>query len=290
MLVPSTFSIVAYDPEVKAWGVAVASKFPAVGGVVPWAEAGAGAVATQAHANTSFGPRGLALMRAGASAEDALTQLLKEDDQPAVRQVGLVDSHGGAATHTGEDCFDWAGGEAGQHFTVQGNILANERVVPAMAKAYQTGAGDLADRLLAALMAGDRAGGDRRGRQSAAVFVVKARAGYAGYNDRWLDYRVDDDPEPIPKLARLVELHRLYFGESPAEDKVKMEGEVLVGLKRLLIGQGLMAGPANGEWDELTQRALSHFIGNENFEDRTDFNSRLIDRPVLEFLARKFQT
>jgi uncharacterized Ntn-hydrolase superfamily protein len=285
---PSTFSIVAYDPDLQAWGIAVASKFPAVGAVVPWAESGAGAVATQAHANTLYGPKGLDLMRSGTSARDTLTTLLDGDDQRERRQIGLVDAWGEPATFTGTACFDWAGGQTGDHFTVQGNILAGPEVVSAMAEGFPSASGDLADRLLSALRAGDQAGGDRRGRQSAALLIVKAHAGYSGYNDRWLDYRVDDDPEPIPRLAELVDLHRLYFGASPAEDKLRIEGEVLFNLKALLVRQGWLSGPADDQWDEATERALQHFISNENFEDRTDFKKRLIDRPVLDYLAKKF--
>jgi uncharacterized Ntn-hydrolase superfamily protein len=256
--------------------------------VVPWAEAGAGAVATQSHANTSFGPDGLRLMRGGMSADDALHTLLEEDGGRALRQVGVVDRNGRPATFTGEHCFDWAGGLTGEHFAIQGNILAGPQVVQAMAEEYRAADGDFADRLLAALLAGDRAGGDRRGRQSAAIFVVKAEAGYAGFNDRWIDYRVDDDEDPVPRLIDLVAIHRLYFGESGPEDKLKIETGVLRTLKQIMASQGLFDGPLDEAWDDEARGALREFVGNENFEDRTDLDARLIDRPVFNYLTEKF--
>jgi len=206
-----TFSIVACDLEEQTWGVAVASKFPAVGAVVPWAQAGIGAVATQSFANTSYGPRGLALMATGLSAEEALARLLEDDPERELRQVGLVDGQGRAATFSGSGCFAWAGGVSGKGYAVQGNILAGKRVVTALEKGFLKSKGDLAARLHAALLAGDRAGGDRRGRQSAAIYMVKPKGGYGGYNDRLLDYRVDDHEDPVPRLGEMIELHRLYF-------------------------------------------------------------------------------
>ena len=187
-----TFSIVACDLEEETWGVAVASKFPAVGAVVPFAQANVGAVATQSFANTSFGPRGLELMAGGRSAQEALDQLLEDDPDREQRQVGLVDARGASVTFTGTSCFAWAGGVTGQGYAIQGNILASAKVVPAMEKAFLKAKGNLPARLYKALLAGDRAGGDKRGRQSAAIYVVKPKGGYGGYLDRWLDYRVDD--------------------------------------------------------------------------------------------------
>jgi len=198
-----TFSIVAYDPVNQDWGVAVASKFFAVGSVVPWAKAGA--VATQAFANTSFGPRGLLILEQGADAETALKVLVASDTGRAQRQAGIVDAKGNAATYTGEKCNAWAGGVEGVNFVCQGNILAGEKVVKAMAKAFEAGKGELAERLLAALEAGDAAGGDSRGRQSAAILVVRPGGGYGGWDDRYLDIRVDDDPQPIKGLRRMME-------------------------------------------------------------------------------------
>src|SRR5690349_9327246 len=220
-----TFSIVACDLEDQTWGVAVASKFPAVGAVVPFAQANAGAVATQSFANTSFGPRGLELMAKGYSAQKTLDELLVDDPDRELRQVGLVDFKGESATFTGSGCFAWAGGVAGNRYAVQGNILASGKVVPAMEKAFLKAEGNLPARLHAALLAGDRAGGDKRGRQSAAIYVVKPNGGYGGYLDRWLDYRVDDHDDPVPRLGELLEMHELYFGKSPDADRVQIKGK-----------------------------------------------------------------
>ncbi len=286
----ATFSIVAYDPENSAWGIAVASKFPAVGAVVPWARAGAGAVATQSYANTSYGPRGLDLMQASVPAAEALQQLVQDDPERHLRQVGLVDAQGRAATFTGEGCFEWAGGLAGEGYCVQGNILAGSQVIDRMAEAFKTSTAPFPERLLQALLAGDRAGGDRRGRQSAAIFIVKPEGGYGGFNDRWIDYRVDDHEDPVPQLANLLALHRLYFEESPPEDRLAIEGEICQRLQQLLQKQGFTIPEAHGQFDETTRQALREFIGNENFEDRTDFEKGLIDRPVFEYLLEKFGT
>ena len=284
----ATFSIVACDPDSRAWGVAVASKFPAVGAVVPWAEAGAGAVATQSYANTRYGPEGLARMRAGASAEEALAALLEVDPQRAQRQVGLVDARGSAATFTGESCLAWAGGRTGVGYAVQGNILTGPEVIDAMAAAFERAPGDLPQRLLIALAAGDTAGGDRRGRQSAALYVARGGGGYAGFNDRWIDYRVDDDPHPVTRLGDLLSLHRLHFGQSPAEEKLPLEGEVARRLTRLLQRHAGFTGPVADQLDPAALEALGEFIGRENFEDRLDLPGRLIDRPVFEHLVIRF--
>lgn len=285
---PSTFSIVACDLDEKAWGVAVASKFPAVGAVVPWAQAEAGAVATQSLANTLFGPRGLELMASGLSAEAALAELLKDDEEREQRQVGLVDASGQAATFTGHECFEWAGGMTGPSYAIQGNILAGEQVVRAMQAAFLETEESLPARLHAALLAGDRAGGDRRGRQSAAIYVVKPRGGYGGYIDRWIDYRVDDHEDPVPKLGELLEMHELYFGESDKKDRVPLKGEPLQQLQELIIHLGYLEGKADGTYDELTKSALRAFTGNENFEERIDLEAGWIDKPVLEYLLKKF--
>lgn len=286
---PSTFSIVACDLDEPAWGVAVASKFPAVGAVVPWAQAGAGALATQSYANTSFGPRGLELMAAGMSAEATLAKLLNNDQEREQRQIGLVDASGQAATFTGSECFEWADGLTGPGYAIQGNILAGELVVVAMQKAFVETQGDLPTRLHAALLAGDRSGGDRRGRQSAAIYVVKPKGGYGGYIDRWIDYRVDDHEDPVPKLGELLELHALYFGESIEKDRVSLKEEPLKQLQEILIRLDYMEGNADGTYDELTKSALRAFTGNENFEERCDLEAGWIDRPVLEYLLKKFR-
>lgn len=277
-----TFSIVACDLEEHTWGVAVASKFPAVGAVVPWAQADVGAVATQSFANTSFGPRGLALMGTGLSAQETLARLLEDDPDKELRQVGLVDEKGASATFTGENCFAWAGGAAGKGYAIQGNILASGKVVPAMEKSFLKAKGDFPTRLHTALLAGDRAGGDKRGRQSAALYVVKPKGGYGGYLDRWLDYRVDDHEDPVARLGELLEMHDLYFGKSPETDRVKLEGEPLRQITQILTQEGY-----------LTKRkgfrpAFSEFIGNENFEERADPEGQWIDGPVLKYLLKKF--
>jgi uncharacterized Ntn-hydrolase superfamily protein len=285
---PSTFSIVGCDLDEGAWGVAVASKFPAVGAVVPWAQPEAGAVATQSYANTSFGPRGLELMASGLSAEAALAELLKDDEEREKRQVGLVDAQGHAVTFTGYECFEWAGGLTGPGYAIQGNILAGEQVVVAIQRAFIDTAGSLPGRLHAALLAGDRSGGDRRGRQSAAIYVVKPKGGYGGFIDRWIDYRVDDHADPVLRLGELLELHELFFGESDEKDRVPLIGEPLQQLQEIVIHLGYMDGKADGAYDELTKTALRAFTGNENFEERCDLDAGWIDRPVLEYLLNKF--
>lgn len=278
-----TFSIVACDVKEQTWGVAVASKFPAVGAVVPYAQAGIGAIATQSFANTSFGPRGLEWMASGCSAKEALDQLLQDDPDKELRQVGLVDAKGGSATFTGSGCFPWAGGVSGKGYAIQGNILASGKVVPAMEKAYRKEKGNLPARLHAALLAGDRAGGDKRGRQSAAICVVKPNGGYGGYLDRWLDYRVDDHEDPVPRLAELLEMHELYFGKSPESDRMPVRGRVLSHLTTILKQQGYLKKDRN------FVAAFNEFIGNENFEERADSNAAWIDRPVLKYLVKKFE-
>jgi uncharacterized Ntn-hydrolase superfamily protein len=204
----ATFSIVAFDPETGDLGVAVESKFFGVGAVVPWAKAGVGAVATQAFANTTFGPRGLHLLEMGFPAQEALDVLVKSDPRSDRRQVGVVDAKGRPATRTGSKCNPWAGGRTGDQYAAQGNILTGKEVVDAMAAAFEGSAGrPLADRLVEALLAGQAAGGDSRGQQSAALLVVRQKGGYAGLNDRYVDLRVDDHPRPIEELERLLEIH-----------------------------------------------------------------------------------
>jgi uncharacterized Ntn-hydrolase superfamily protein len=212
----STFSIVARDSVTGEFGVAVASRFFAVGTVVPWAKAGVGAVATQSFANTSFGWRGLDLLDHGASPADALSALLKSDNDPERRQVGIVGAGGEAVTYTGAQCVPWAGGRSGRNYAVQGNILAGENVVVSMENAFLKTGGTLADRLFAALAAGDQAGGDSRGRQSAALLVVKAGAGYGGFTDRAIDIRVDDHPDPFGELKRLLDYGQMNYAWNEA--------------------------------------------------------------------------
>jgi len=277
-----TFSIVACDLEEQTWGVAVASKFPAVGAVVPWAQASAGAVATQSFANTSFGPHGLALMATGFSAQETLEQLLKDDPDKELRQVGLVDAHGGSGTFSGSGCFAWAGGVIGKGYAIQGNILAGGKVVPAMERTFLKAKGSLPARLHAALLAGDRAGGDKRGRQSAAIYVVKPQGGYGGYLDRWLDYRVDDHIDPVPRLGELLEMHDLYFGKSDEKERLNLKGKALEQLTNILTREGYL------KKENDFRAAFNEFIGNENFEERADPEATWIDKPVLKYLVMKF--
>lgn len=204
----ATFSIVGYDAETGALGIAVQSKFFAVGSVVPWTEAGVGAIATQSWANTTYGPNGLKLLKSGLSAEQTLERLVVADPDRATRQVGIVDAKGNVANYTGDECNAWAGAVSGEHYTAQGNILAGEDVVKAMGKAFEETEGELADKLMAALFAGQEAGGDTRGQQSAALLVVQENSGYGGFNDRYIDLRVDDAEKPIAELQRLLEIHK----------------------------------------------------------------------------------
>ena len=204
----ATFSIVGYDAATGDLGIAVQSKFFAVGSVVPWAEAGVGAIATQSWANTTYGPNGLKLLKSGLSAEQTLERLIADDPGRATRQVGIVDAKGKVANYTGDECNEWAGAVSGKHYTAQGNILAGEDVVKAMGKAFEETEGELADKLMAALFAGQEQGGDTRGQQSAALLVVREQSGYGGFNDRYIDLRVDDAEKPIEELQRLLEIHK----------------------------------------------------------------------------------
>ena len=285
-----TFSIVAHCPEEDAWGVAVASKFPAVGAVVPWVRAGAGAVATQSYAKIGFGPAGLALMSDGLSAAEALRQLLEADAGRETRQVALVDAQGGAAAHTGNECQDWAGHTIGEGFSVQGNLLAGEDVIEAMAASYLRAEGELADRLVAALHAGEKAGGDRRGKQSAAVQVARPNGGYGGDNDRYLDLRVDDAEAPVTDLMALVRLHHLYFQPPRAEDQIRIDENIARELQAIMINQGYLTGEVNGVWDEVCLQVFRLLIGNENLEMRwtPEKNRHSIDRVALEYLRQRF--
>ncbi len=277
----ATFSIVAFDPETDSLGVAVQSKFLAVGSVVPWARAGVGAVATQAMANYNYGPRGLQLMEEGTTADETVEVLVSADEDRDHRQVGVVDSGGRAATYTGSECFDWAGGVAGEHYAAQGNILVGAETVEAMAVIYEETKGDLAARLLSALDAGQAAGGDSRGKQSAALLVVREGGGYGGDNDRVVDLRVDDHPEPIRELIRIRDLHTLYFGETRPEDVVAVDGDVRIEVAEALRRAGYLSGPDAGD-DDLFD-ALSAYVRTENFEEREQRRGYL-DRAVLEHM------
>lgn len=286
----ATFSIVAYDQRKQEWGVGVQSKFLAVGSVVPWARAGAGAVATQSYANYLYGPQGLDLMEAGQSAEETLAALTRDDEAREQRQVGVVDAKGGAAAFTGKECYDWAGHVVGEGFCCQGNILL-PGTVEAMAKRFEEvrgGEGELADWLVAALEAGQAAGGDSRGRQSAAVLVVRAGGGYGGNNDHYLDLRVDDHPEPIQQLGKLVGMHHLYFGEVDEADLLPLD-EVAGELQALMTKTGHYQGKASGQFDEETRKALRALVGAENLEERWNGEGDAIDRQVVEYLRGRFR-
>lgn len=285
----ATFSIVAYDPARREWGVAVQSKFLAVGAVVPWAQAGAGAVATQSYANLTYGPAGLEMMEKGMPAQEAIRVLTEADEGRALRQVGLVDRAGRAAAYTGADCHDWAGHVIGDGFACQGNILV-PGTVEAMVERFEAarlGSGELADWLVDALAAGQAAGGDRRGRQAASVLVVRDKRGYGGNNDRYLDLRVDDDPEPIDRLKKLVEMHHLYFGEVDPDDLIPL-AQVAAELQDLLRRTGHFDGPSSGAFDEVTRKALRGLVGMENLEERWNGEGDMIDRQVVEYLRNKF--
>ncbi|MGW1342701.1 DUF1028 domain-containing protein [Kribbella sp. NPDC002412] len=259
-----TFSVVAFDAGSGSWGIAVASKFLAVGAVVPWGRAGAGAVATQAMANLSYGPDGLELLAGGVSAEQAVAQLTGPDNEREHRQVGMVDAQGRGATFTGGACLDWAGGEAGDGFAIQGNILAGPQVVAAMADAWKGSAGAAFERrLVAALAAGDQAGGDRRGRQSAALRVWREGAAYGGVLDIAIDLRVDDHRTPVDELSRLLDLHELYFGKPSPESLLPLEGDLAAEVAARLetLGYSTNGGDAVVE-------ALDTWASTENFEER----------------------
>src|SRR5215469_11109694 len=218
-----TFSIVGRDPETGDLGIAVQSKFLAVGAVVPWAKAGVGAIATQSYANTAYGPDGLALLAAGKSATEAMQMLTEPDEQREQRQAGIVDAQGRSETYTGPGCYHWAGGICGPNFAAQGNILVGEATVAALAETFQQAKGLLWHRLVEALAAGQRAGGDSRGQESAALLVVREGGGYGGFNDRMIDLRVDDHPAPIEELTRLLSLYELYFQKPAPEDLLPLD-------------------------------------------------------------------
>ena len=269
---PVTFSIVARSADGESWGVAVASKFLAVGSVVPAAVAGIGAVASQAWANVAYKGLALSHLDEGATAQVALDRLLEEDDGREHRQVGIVDSDGGAASHTGADCMPWAGGVTGQGLAIQGNILTGPEVAEAMKVAWEQSADEptLARRLLAALRAGDAAGGDSRGRQSAALLVVKDGAGYDGGDDIAVDLRVDDHPDPCAELERLLDLNDWYLTAPAETDRVAVDEEVRAELEAFAQGRGR---PSFDAW-----------VGAENVEMRV--GEDWIDTRLLSLIRR----
>jgi len=285
----ATFSIVARDPITGEIGIAVQSKFLAVGSAVPFARAGAGAIATQALANLEFGPVALDLLQKGYSANKVCESLKARDPNIEDRQFGIVDHHGGSATFTGKHCFDYAGGYCEENIAAQGNILVSKETVDAMVHAFKRTPGTLAYRLVNALDEGQNAGGDRRGRQSAALLVVKKNGSYGGYNDRYIDLRVDDDPQPIKKLRSLLKLHELYFNKTTPEEQVLVDHEVALKIQDALAVLGFYKGPINGEYDELTMKAYSDFCGIENYEERIN-EGKIVDINVLKALLKKAKT
>ncbi|WP_257297939.1 DUF1028 domain-containing protein [Haloarchaeobius sp. FL176] len=275
---PATFSIAARDPETDAVGVAVQSKFIGVGAVVPFVSADAGAVATQSFANVAYGPDGLDLLRAGHSAAEAVDELTSTDDEAPQRQVGIVEAPGddggdradSVAAFSGEECFDVYGDIQGEHYTVQGNILENRETLTAMADAFEATDGGLPERMIAALHAGNEAGGDSRGEQSAALYVAKPEGGYDGKNDRWVDVRVDDHEHPIDELERVFRLYdiTLLAREEP-EDTRELSGETAEAVAATLADLGFYDGTTNGEFGDGEREALEDFRGMNNFENHS---------------------
>jgi uncharacterized Ntn-hydrolase superfamily protein len=275
--VVATYSIVACDLDRAQWGVATQSKFLAVGSVVPWAEAQVGAVATQSYANPQYGPDGLALLRQGVPAKEVVQRLTEADDGREQRQLGIVDGRGAAATYTGGECHDWAGGRTGDGYAAQGNILVSEETVDALAEAFEGSAGKpLAERLLDCLDAAQAAGGDKRGQQSAALLVVEKDAGYAGLSDVVVDLRVDDHSHPLEEIRRIYRLHDALFGRTPKEEWLDVDDELRTELTGRLAKLGYSA--------ELAQ-AYGDWAGTENYEMRVDGVER-VDPVVLEALRR----
>lgn len=302
-----TYSIVAYDSATGDLGIAVQSKFPNVGGIVPWAKAGVGAVATQSLGNTDYGEAGLELMAMGASAGEALRIVMRRDPRPAQRQVGMVDARGNSASWTGDSCFDWAGGRVGglpdprlggkgelvigRGFAAQANIMVSDQTVKSMAAAFGRTPGPLADRLLAALVAGQAGGGDKRGMESAALLVVRKNGGYLGLNDRYIDIRVYDDTSPIRELTRLYGLHQLYFFTSRPEDLLPITPDVVRQLEPILTREPAsqpdkwLARP-QGVANRTFLEALANFMYWENYDVRVRMDGK-IDRVVLDDILKR---
>jgi uncharacterized Ntn-hydrolase superfamily protein len=282
-----TYSIVARaasETSTPEWGVAVASKFLAVGSFVPWAEAGAGALATQALANLTFTSKGGKLLGGRRSAPEVVRTLIGADPEREHRQLGVVDSQGGAATFTGAECVDWAGDRTGEGYCCQGNILTGPEVLADAAGAFESTPGELAVRLLAALSAGDAAGGDRRGRQSAALVVVRTGGGYLGLSDRAVDLRVDDHRDPVAELRRLFDVHQFHFPRPETLQFVDIDHALASELRtRLAVG-----GEGPGVYDATLKAALFDFVGTENLEQRWSDEAK-VERAVLAHLRAHTQ-
>jgi len=294
-----TYSIVAYDSATGDLGIAVQSKFPNVGGIVPWARAGVGAVATQSLSNTDYGDKGLDLIAQGATAPEAMRIVMRSDQRPSQRQVGMVDAHGNSASWTGDSTFDWAGGRTGgpngrtggkgqliegRGYAAQANIMVSDATVRNMAETFERAKGSLADRLLAALVAGQAGGGDKRGMQSAALLVVRAGAGYLGANDRYIDIRVYDAPDPIKELQRLYELHKLYFFTTDSADLISITPPVQKELEAILIEKKWLDAPQTSV-NQAFLTALANFMYWENYDVRVRMDGK-IDRVVLEDIRK----
>ena len=273
----ATYSIAACDLEVGQWGVATQSKFLGVGSVVPWAEPGVGAIATQAYANPRYGPDGLALLREGLSAEEVVERLTAADEGRDHRQLGVVDAQGRGASFTGGECMDWAGGRTGACYAAQGNILVSAETVDAIAEGFERAQGTLAERLLDCLDAAQAAGGDRRGQQSAALLVVERDGGYAGLSHEVVDLRVDEHERPLEELRRIYVMHQAIFGKTPADEWLDVDEELAAELRERLARVGY-----DGELGE----AFVRWTGNENLEERVDGIGR-IDPVVLDELRRQ---
>ncbi|HEX7255914.1 MAG TPA: DUF1028 domain-containing protein [Gaiellaceae bacterium] len=274
----ATYSIAACDLDAGRWAVATQSKFLGVGSVVPWAEPQAGAVATQAYANPRYGPDGLALLRQGLSAGEVVERLTSADDGREHRQLGVVDAQGGSSSFTGSECHDWAGGHTGPGYAAQGNILVSANTVDAIAETFEATAGRLLEeRLLDCLDAGQAAGGDSRGQQSAALLVVEKDGGYAGLFDVVFDLRVDDHERPLEELRRLHALHVALFGQTPKEEWLPVDEELSGELRERLVRLGF-----EGDLPD----ALFRWAGNENLEERVD-GAESVDPVVLEELRRR---
>ncbi len=284
----STFSIVARDPVTQELGVAVQSKFLAVGAVVPWAKANVGAIATQAYANLDYGELGLELLKKGYTADETLKALLALDEGRDDRQVGIVDAQGNAVSYTGERCRLWAGGLYGDNYACQGNILVSGDTVTALADTFESTEGTLARRLVEALKAAQNAGGDSRGRQSAALLIVRENGSYGGYNDRAIDLRVDDDPEPIEKLEYLLTLHEMYFEAPAKKDHLDVTPEIAGKLRRALENLGYAAGSLDTApyFEGPLKAAYEAFAGSENYEVRL-LQGEVIDRRTYQHLLKK---
>src|SRR4051794_39800135 len=268
--VVATYSIAACDLDAGQWGVATQSKFLAVGAVVPWAEPGAGAVATQAYANPRYGPDGLALLREGVSARDVVAKLTESDKGRDDRQLGVVDREGRSATYTGSRCMDWAGGRAGAGYAAQGNILVSAATVDALANTFSSSTGPLAERLLACLAAAQAAGGDRRGQQAAGLLVVERDGGYAGLSDVVVDLRVDDHPRPIEELWRIYRIHVRLFGKTADDEWLELDDD--------------LGEEVRDRLERLGYATLDSWAGVENLEERIGDDPERIDPVVLEAL------